>query len=267
MPSLIYGTAWKKQRTSELVIKAFEAGFRGIDTACQPKHYEEALVGEALQQLQASGIKRDDYYLQTKFTPYSGHDPKRLPYDPEVEVTEQVKQSFLCSQQNLNTDYVDALILHSPMESFEQTLQAWHAMETIYEQGGALRLGISNCYQLSVLEALYDQATVKPSIVQNRFYVTTDYDTKIRQWCDKNNITYQSFWTLTANPHILEHETMVRIAMRHRASPAQILFRYLTDIGIVPLTGTTDNEHMQEDLACTTINLSDEESKKLKSLF
>ena len=52
MPRLIYGTAWKKKRTAELVVKAVEAGFRGIDTACQPKHYSESLVGKALQDLQ-----------------------------------------------------------------------------------------------------------------------------------------------------------------------------------------------------------------------
>ena len=39
MPRLIYGTAWKKEATTELVIRAVLNGFRGIDTACQPKHY------------------------------------------------------------------------------------------------------------------------------------------------------------------------------------------------------------------------------------
>jgi len=47
MPWLIYGTAWKKERTADLVVKAIQAGFKGIDTACQPKHYDEPLVGEA----------------------------------------------------------------------------------------------------------------------------------------------------------------------------------------------------------------------------
>jgi diketogulonate reductase-like aldo/keto reductase len=55
MPSLLYGTAWKEQRTADLVEMAIGAGFLGLDTACQPKHYHEAGVGEALVRLAASG--------------------------------------------------------------------------------------------------------------------------------------------------------------------------------------------------------------------
>ena len=58
MPALIYGTAWKKERTAELVMAAVKAGFRGIDTACQPKHYHEAGVGEALIALKKEGFER-----------------------------------------------------------------------------------------------------------------------------------------------------------------------------------------------------------------
>ena len=59
MPWLIYGTAWKKERTADLVVKAIQAGFRGIDTACQPKHYDEPLVGSGLQRLKDSGVERE----------------------------------------------------------------------------------------------------------------------------------------------------------------------------------------------------------------
>lgn len=69
-PFLVYGTAWKKERTAELVSQAVHAGFRFIDTACQPRHYNESGVGEgwstAAQEL---GLGRDEFYLQTKFTP------------------------------------------------------------------------------------------------------------------------------------------------------------------------------------------------------
>lgn len=69
MPKMIYGTAWKKERTRTLVEPALHSGFRGVDTACQPKHYSEALVGEALLNMQREGIKREDVFIQTKFTP------------------------------------------------------------------------------------------------------------------------------------------------------------------------------------------------------
>lgn len=77
MPPLIYGTAWKKERTADLVIQAIKAGFCGIDTACQPKHYNESLVGEALVKLGKHNISRDSLFLQTKFTPLSGQDPNQ----------------------------------------------------------------------------------------------------------------------------------------------------------------------------------------------
>src|SRR5690606_35875590 len=81
-PRILYGTAWKKERTQPLVERAIELGFRGIDTAAQPKHYDEAAVGLALEAVIARGIvERAALYVQTKFTPYPGQDPSRVPYD------------------------------------------------------------------------------------------------------------------------------------------------------------------------------------------
>src|SRR5271156_4247762 len=84
IPGIIYGTAWKKADTERLVTLAIQQGFRGIDTACQPKHYNELGGGNALAQCQAEGLLRADVYLQTKFTSVSGHDPNRIPYDPKA---------------------------------------------------------------------------------------------------------------------------------------------------------------------------------------
>ena len=148
MPKIIYGTAWKRERTGELVVQAVKTGFRGIDTACQPKHYEEALVGEALKRLETEGIAREDLYLQTKFTPLEGQDPNRIPYDPAASLATQVAQSFETSQKNLQTEYVDSLVLHSPLFPFKNLMEVWHAMEGVYRSGGARQLGISNCYDL-----------------------------------------------------------------------------------------------------------------------
>ena len=133
MPRLIYGTAWKKKRTTELVVKAVEAGFRGIDTACQPKHYSESLVGKALQDLQYKGYKRENLFVQTKFTPLKGQDPNNIPYDKHATPRIQVAQSFEVSQKNLRTDYVDSLVLHSPLASHRLLMTVWQAMEVIYK--------------------------------------------------------------------------------------------------------------------------------------
>jgi len=118
IPKLIYGTAWKEDRTADLVELALEKGFRGIDTACQPKHYKEPLVGEGIQRAYTKGLKREDLFLQTKFTSISGQDPNDIPYDRVKNLSEQIIESFAVSKENLQTDYLDSLILHSPMEKF-----------------------------------------------------------------------------------------------------------------------------------------------------
>jgi hypothetical protein len=81
-PGIIYGTAWKKAETARLVRTAIQRGFRGIDTACQPKHYDEAGVGAGVALCLNAALVRADLYLQTKFTPVSGQDPASIPYDP-----------------------------------------------------------------------------------------------------------------------------------------------------------------------------------------
>lgn len=264
MPRLLYGTAWKKDKTADLVTEAINYGFRGIDTACQPKHYNEAGVGEAIQRL---NLNREDLYIQTKFTPVNGQDPLTIPYDRKAPLSEQVAQSFEVSQKNLGLNYVDSLILHSPLPTLEQTISAWHAMEKIYNQKGAKLLGISNCYDLETLKQLYAAASIKPAILQNRFYQETAYDFEIRNFCQEQQITYQSFWTLTANPHILSSSAVQNAAQTYQKTPAQILFRVLIDIGIVPLTGTCSTTHMQEDLEVISFYLPKSVTQEVTLVF
>ncbi len=267
MPWIIYGTAWKKDRTADLVVKAIQAGFRGIDTACQPKHYNEPLVGTALHRMKDQGIEREALYLQTKFTPLSGQDPRQVPYDTKSPVELQVAQSFEVSKKNLRTEYVDTLILHSPMEPYVLLMKVWNAMEKIQKTGGACQLGISNCYDIQVLRSLYADANVKPAIVQNRFYPETGYDADLRHWCATHGVIYQSFWTLTANPHILSSITVQTLAQKYKKTEAQIFFRYVNQSGIVPLTGTSAEQHMREDLSLFDFELSSEDLKNVSLLL
>src|ERR1700722_6126673 len=166
-PRILYGTAWKKDDTESLVKTAIRQGFRGIDTACQPKHYHEPGVGAAVASFMGE-LPREHLYLQTKFTSLSGQDPARIPYDPRAPLADQVRQSFAVSLKNLQTDYLDCLVLHSPMPTSKQTLEVWRTMESLVDAHGVRQLGISNCYQLEQLQELYDSARVKPAVVQNR---------------------------------------------------------------------------------------------------
>lgn len=264
MPSLIYGTAWKKEKTADMVVQAVLSGFRGIDTACQPKHYEEALVGEALTRLSDYGIMREELFIQTKFTPISGQDPYKVPYNPNNPLDLQVVQSFEASKRNLGIETIDSLVLHSPISPYKDLLSAWGAMENIYHNKSARQLGISNCYDLELLQRLYADAAVKPSVVQNRFYAQSGYDVDLRQWCNKQGIIYQSFWSLTANPHILASAAVVSMAKKYDKTQAQILYRYLNHLGIVPLIGSTSKEHIEEDLDIFSFALTPDEIAEIR---
>lgn len=267
MPRIIYGTAWKEERTADLVELALRTGFRGIDTACQPKHYHEPGVGAGLAAALGKGLSRADIYLQTKFTPFKGQDPDNLPYDPGADLGEQVRQSFAASLINLRTNYLDALVLHSPYPEDADTREVWRAMEGLFEQGGVRQLGISNCYEPSRLEALYGCARIKPAVIQNRFYAKTGYDRDIRAFCRKNDMLYQSFWTLTANPGVLSQPDLIEMAERHGRTPAQVFFRFLTQQDIVCLTGTSSPEHMAQDLAIFDFRLSQAECDRVDALL
>jgi diketogulonate reductase-like aldo/keto reductase len=267
VPRIIYGTAWKKAATEHLVSLAIQKGFRGIDTACQPKHYDEPGVGAGVAAGLNQGLTRADLYLQTKFTSLTGQDPERIPYDPKASLADQITQSVAASLKNLQTDYLDCVLLHSPMPTMTQTQAAWRTLETFVGTGQVRQLGISNCYNRVDLERLYETARIKPAIIQNRFYPETNYDRDIRAFCDQSQIIYQSFWTLSANPHVLAHKTMTTLASIHQRTPAQILFRYLTQIGVIPLTGTQSETHMRDDLAIFDFELTHEEWGAIDALL
>lgn len=247
---LVYGTAWKKERTAEFVAQAVRSGFRFIDTACQPRHYNEAGVGmgwtTAAKEL---GLQREDFFLQTKYTPFPGQDPNNCPYDPEWPIEEQVKKSLQVSLENLQTTYLDSWVMHSPFETMEDTLAAWRTMETFVDEGKVKSLGISNCYDFRTFTTLYEMAKHKPKVLQNRFYAESNFDTELRQFVKDNNIWYQSFWTLTANRNALAKPEVVEWAHTKNLTPQTLMFAFLMSLGYVtPLSGTTSLEHMVHDV-------------------
>jgi diketogulonate reductase-like aldo/keto reductase len=250
-----------------LVELALRSGFRGVDTACQPKHYHEAGVGEALSAASSNGLTRSEIYVQTKFTPVAGQDPNDVPYDRKASLSQQVMQSFETSLRNLRTDYLDGLLLHSPYPNDGDTLVAWRALERLYDQGVVRQLGVSNFYEPPRLEALCRNARIKPAVIQNRFYAKTHYDKDIRVFCKESGIVYESFWTLTANPEVLAAPDMIELAKKYGRSPAQLFFRYLTQLDIACLIGTSSKEHMEQDLSIFEFRLSPAESETLGALL
>jgi len=267
VPSFMYGTAWKKDATTKLVEQAVNAGFTAIDTANQLKHYSEALVGDALNELEKKGVKRDSLFVQTKFTSADGQD-HRKPYDPKASLTDQVKQSMDSSLQHLHTDYVDSYILHGPYSRYglgAEDWEVWHAIEAHYQSGKARMIGISNvtAQQLSELCAT---AKTKPMMVQNRCYAAMGWDKEVRDICREHNIIYQGFSLLTANSREMAAESIRSIATRLQATVPQVIFRFSIQIGMLPLTGTTSEQHMREDLQAETLELTTEDMQTIEAI-
>jgi diketogulonate reductase-like aldo/keto reductase len=267
IPSLMYGTAWKKEATTELVQLAVASGFTAIDTANQLIHYEEALVGEALQALAKKGIERDSLFLQTKFTSVDGQGG-RAPYDPSADLTTQVRQSFDSSLNHLGTDYVDSYILHAPFQRRglgTADWEVWTAMEGLYRAGKTKMIGVSNITGAQLAQ-LCEQANVKPMVVQNRCFAAVGWDKAVREICQTNGIVYQGFSLLTANREVLGDPEIHAIATRINATVAQVSFRFAMLIGMLPLTGTTNQQHMKEDLQAGQFTLTDEEVQRIETI-
>ena len=257
LPNILYGTAWKENRTRELVLLAIEQGFRGIDTANQRKHYHEAGVGEAIQDaIERDLVTREDLFLQTKFTFRGGQD-HRLPYNPTASIAEQVEQSFASSLVHLGVETIDSFVLHGPSQSRglgANDWDAWKAMEVIQKSGRTRFLGISNC-SLEQLTTLVKHCEIKPRFVQNRCYAVHAWDRGVREFCRSNDIVYQGFSLLTANAKVLTKPQVVQLARKYDCQVAQIIFSFAIGIGMLPLTGTTNPQHMLMDLELEHLQL------------
>lgn len=260
VPGWLYGTAWKEDATEALAYGALTSGFRGIDTANQRKHYHEAGVGQALARALGAGLRRDELFVQTKFTHLGGQD-HRLPYDPAAPVAEQVAQSFASSLDHLGVAHIDSLVLHGP--SLRETLapadrEAWRAIEALAVAGRVSLIGISNVSPRQLRE-LIELARVPPAFVQNRCYAARGWDRAVRALCTEHGIVYQAFSLLTANRDTVAHRGVRAIAARHGRTPAQVVFRFARQVGMLPLTGTSSPRHMREDLAIDEFTLAQDE--------
>ncbi len=268
IPRFIYGTAWKEEQTARLAQLAIEQGFRGIDTANQRRHYHEAGVGQAIGEAIRGGlVAREELFIQTKFTFRDGQD-HRLPYDPSAPIPAQVEQSFASSLEHLGVESIDSLVLHGPSQRAglgHADWAAWHAMEAIHDSGRVRLLGVSNV-TLEQLDRLCQEARVRPRLVQNRCFAVLGWDSTIRRYCSANGMTYQGFSLLTANREVLSSLQVSRIAERRDKTPSQIIFRFALEVGMIPLTGTTDPTHMREDLDVFDFQLDQEETATIERL-
>ena len=267
-PGFLYGTAWKEERTASLTGLALRVGFRAIDTANQRRHYFEEGVGQGLAAAYSDGLlTRAELFLQTKFTYQRGQD-HRLPYDPEASLAVQVSQSMSSSLDHLRTDRVDSYVLHGPSSNEEWTdddSEVWAAMCKERDAGRTRLLGVSNVSLLHLQQLEADRAEL-PTFVQNRCYASLGWDRDIREFCGQRKIIYQGFSLLTANQGVLTHPFIAGLAANSKATPAQIVFSFARSIGILALTGTSNADHMKQDLASGNLELPSDVLNKIERM-
>jgi diketogulonate reductase-like aldo/keto reductase len=268
IPDFLYGTAWKEDRTAALTELALRAGFRAIDTANQRRHYFEEGVGQALAAAYRAGVvTRTDLFLQTKFTYQRGQD-HRLPYDPAARLSVQVAQSMASSLEHLGTDYVDSYVLHGPSSGYDWTesdAEVWEAMRQELDAGRTRSLGVSNV-SMQHLEQMAAAHNEVPTFVQNRCFARLGWDRDVRSFCRERKITYQGFSLLTANTEMLRHPLITDLAIRANATPAQVAFAFARAVGMLPMTGTSNAEHMKQDLASRDLVLPQDVVQAIESM-
>jgi diketogulonate reductase-like aldo/keto reductase len=132
------------------------------------------------------------------------------------------------------------------MRNIEETLEVWRTLEQ-YVPGEIRHLGISNCTTFDLMD-LYERSSIKPSVVQQRFYANTKYDIGLRKFCAEKAIIYQSFWSLTANPKLVASAPAKQLAKDLNITPQSALYCLILGLGhTVALNGTTNAGHMKED--------------------
>lgn len=310
IPLLLYGTAWKGEATTSLTLQAFAAGFRGVDVAGQRKHYREDLVGEAVHAAKEElGIERSHLWLQSKFTPVSGQDlTGPVPYDQDARPRDAVLSSFRASLRKLHKGdrwsfrdddeddddgkgkqraWLDSYLLHSPLNTLEETLEAWGAMEELVERGQVRMIGYSNVYDARILEALRKSARrYKPRIIQNRWHHTSGHDVSLLSSfspalspndnaADQAGIVYQPFWTLTGNPRLLRSDAVNDAASKHSWTASQVVYSFVAQGFGIPglrctvLSGTTDIQHMHEAVEAVSGDgrLTEEEVEQIRRII
>ena len=246
---------------------AVGAGFTAIDTANQLIHYQEALVGRLCSSLRSRGSHEIACFFKRSLH-------RRMartivpPTMRSANLTTQVTQSFDSSLAHLHTDYLDSYVLHGPYQ--RQGLGAadwevWAAIEGLYRSGKTKMIGISNV-TAEQLTQLCDRATVKPMMVQNRCYAALGWDKEVREICRAHGIIYQGFSLLTANREVFADPGIRAIAQRLGTGLAQVVFRFAMQVGMLPLTGTTNQQHMKDDLEAEQLTLTADDMRLIEMI-
>ena len=230
------------------VMALLENGGRLIDTAYM--YGNEEAVGEGVRKgMEEYGIPREEIYVITKIYPNQFEDPEAA-IDMALE--------------KLDIGYIDMMLLHHPGTN---DVKAYQAMEKYVGEGKIHSLGLSNWYVEELTEFL-PQVTIKPALVQNEIHPYYQ-EKEVVPFIQANGIVVQCWYPLGGRGYtadLLGNETIQMIASAHGVSAAQVILRWDLQRSIVVIPGSSNPDHIKENLDLFGFELTDEEMEQIGAL-
>ena len=243
MPVLGLGTyLMEPERARRSVLDALSLGYRHIDTASF--YGNEREVGEAIRE---SGIDRDEVFVTTKvWNDDHGHH--------------RAKEAFRRSLRLLGMDHVDLYLIHWPMPG---RLETWKALESIYEEGGARAIGVSN-FMPRHLDEVLEHGSIAPAIDQVEMHPFLQRNDVLDR-CRRSGIAVEAYSPLARGRH-LDDRTLAAVASRNGRTPAQVMIGWCLQRGVAAIPKTTSRERMKENLESLDFVLPPEDMATLDKL-
>lgn len=226
------------------VKSAISLGFRKIDTAHM--YGNEVEVGRGVRE---SGVPREEIFVATKIYPNQYGDP-------EAAIDECLRK--------LDLGYVDLMLLHHPGTD---DVKAYKAMERYVKEGKIRSIGVS-CYYIKEIDDFIRQVDIKPVFVQNEvhpYYQDTDVVPHIQNL----GIAVEAWYPLGGRGHqkeLLSDSVLTKIAMRHGKSVAQVILRWDLQRGVVVIPGSSNPDHMKENISIFDFELTEDEMTAIAAL-
>ena len=245
MPKVGYGVFQVAGEECErCVLDALDVGYRAIDTA--QSYGNEAAVGSALHK---SGLARDEVFLTTKIWMSNAS-------------YEKARASIDKSLRNLQTDYIDLMLIHQP---FGDYYGAYRAMEEAYRAGKLRAIGVSNFYPDRLID-LWQFAEMTPAVNQVETHVYQQQKTA-HEYMKKYGVQHEAWGPFAeGKKNCFTNPVLVGIGEKHGKSAAQVALRFLIQSDVVVIPKSTHRERMEENLDIFHLALSGEEIDTIRAL-
>ena len=230
------------------VMALIENGGRLIDTAYM--YGNEEAVGEGVRLAMSEyGVPREEIFVITKIYPSQFSDPEAA-----IEM----------ALEKQDIGYIDMMLLHHPGSN---DVNAYLTMEKYVAAGKIRSLGLSNWYIEELTEFL-PQVNIKPAMVQNEIHPYYQ-EQEVVPFIQEKGIVVQCWYPLGGRGYtkqLLTDETITAIASAHGVSAAQVILRWDLQRGIVVIPGSSNPDHIRENLNLFSFELTSEEMEQIAAL-